>query len=327
MLVVMADRIARANSFLRVSLGAVCGGLIGPVSAGLLMEHFGPWFPVILVFSITPFVFGLLLFLPETLQTKQRDAQANGQQPSLANRLREAASELGVSLRLLKDPNVALSLPVFLIQPVLFAAYTSTLAQHISTYFGWTLAQVNYLLSPLTILELTVMVVLPWASGFLTNPVGRFRLSVFAKDLLLTKLCLAMLVTGALVEAFSRDIGLFLVGLTVGTFASPYGALCRAVATSYVEPQQTSRLYALMSMLQTGGALLGGPVLARCFNIGISRKGLWIGLPWFYVAGLVLVALVSLLFLRRPRVKATAVGSDNEGGIGDPGRQPLDGQV
>jgi len=82
-----------------------------------------------------------------------------------------------------------------------------------------------------------------------------------------------------------------MVGLTVGTIAFPHGPLGRDVATSYVDPQQTSRLYALISMLEAGGALLGGPVLAWCFNVGLSRQGLWRGLSWFYVAGLVLVAL------------------------------------
>ncbi|KAH6637258.1 general substrate transporter [Chaetomium tenue] len=302
----------KATGFLALSFGAVSGGLIGPITAGLLMEHVGPWFPVGLVFCITPFVFVLVLFLPETLPIKLQDASEREEPRPLTQKVREELKELGVSFSLLKNRNIALSLPAFLIQPALFAAYTSTLAQHISTYFGWSLAQTSYLLSPLSVLQLVVIVLLPFLSGFLTKETGRFRLSTFSKDTLLAKISLSLLIAGAAIEGFSRGIALFLVGLTIGSIGSSHGPLCRAIMTSYVEPQQTSRLYALISMLETGGAMLGGPVLAWCFNIGLSKKGIWMGLPWFYVAGLVLVALVSLVFLRAPKPKVVVPDPEEE---------------
>ncbi len=299
----------RATGFLYLSFGAVSGGLIGPVAAGLLMERLGPWFPVLMVFCLTPFVLGLIVFVPETLPLKLRETRASEEQRPLAARLREATNELGLSLSLFRNRNIALSLPAFLIQPALFAAYTSTLAQHISTYFGWSLAQTNYLLSPLGILQLVIIVLLPRISALLT---GRFRRSVFAKDLLLTKVSLVFLIGGALLEGLSRSVAVFIVGLTIGTIGSSHGPLCRAIATSYVEPQQTSRLYALITLLETGGALLGGPVLAWCFNIGLSRKGSWIGLPWFYVSGIVLAALLSLAGLRPPNDRVTLTDTEDE---------------
>jgi hypothetical protein len=67
-------------------------------------------------------------------------------------------------------------------------------------------------------------------------------------------------------------------------------------------------------------------VLAWCFNVGLSRKGLWIGLPWFYVAGLVFLALVSLTFLRAPKEKVDAVDPETEGS-GDLGYQSAEEQV
>ncbi len=277
------------------------------------MEHLGPWFPILLVFCLTPFVFALLIFLPETLPLKLRSASLQPDQPTLMTKLREAARELRVSLLLLKNRNIALSLTAFAIQPALFVAYTSTLAQHVSTYFGWTLAQTNYLLSPLGVLQLVIIVLLPRAAAVLINPDGRFGLSVFAKDLLLTRVSFLLLVVGAVVEGCSRGVVLFVVGLTVGTVGSSSGSFCRAIATGYVEKNQTSRLYALISLVETGGAVLGGPVLAWCFSVGLEKRGVWIGLPWFYVAGLVVVALVALSFLRAPKEK---LGDEDAGGEG-----------
>lgn len=278
------------------------------------MEQLGPWFAVRTVFCLTPLVFILAILLPETVPIKlpETTPEEDEQRP-LAKRVRHEIKELGISFRLLKNRNIALSLPAFIVQPALFAAYTSTMAQHISTYFGWTLAKTNYLLAPLGVLQLVVIALLPVIAGFLTKPSGRFRLSVFSKDLLLAEISFILLVMGAIIEGFSRDVVLFLIGLTIGTLGSSQGPLCRAIITSYVDPQQTSRLYALISMLETGGSFLGGPVLAGCFNIGLSRKGLWSGLPWFYVAGLVLVAFLSLLFLRPPKKnKAAAAGPEDE---------------
>ncbi|KAK4249186.1 general substrate transporter [Corynascus novoguineensis] len=316
----------KSSGFLCLSFGAVCGGLVGPVSAGLMMEHLGPWFPVRLVFCITPFVFFLVMFLPETLPIKLQEGAEEEDQRPISQKLREEVRELGVSFSLLKNRNITLSLPAFLIQPALFAAYSSTMAQHISTYFGWTLAQTTYLLSPLGIFQLVIIALLPVVSRFLTNQSGRFRLSVFSKDMFLAKLSLVFLISGALLEGFSREVVLFLIGLTIGTLGSCHGPLCRAITTSYVEPQQTSRLYALISMLETGGALLGGPVLAWCFNIGLSKKGLWTGLPWFYMAGLILVALLSLMFLRAPKDRTVVDDPENENSD-DLGYQSAEDQV
>lgn len=316
---------SRATGLLYVSFGAVSGGLVGPVASGLLMETLSPWFPILIVFAITPFAFGLLLFIPETLPVKLRAATGQEEQQSVVERIREAARELSTSLALLKNPNISLSLVHFAIMPALFAAYSSTLAQHISNYFGWSLAQTNYLLSPLSILQLAMILLLPRLSGYLTDQSGRFRLSLFDKDLLLTKISLVFTILGALLEGFSQHIALFLVGLIVGTFGACSGPLCRAVVTAYVEPQQTSRLYALMSMMETGGAVIGGPVLAWCFNVGLAKGGMWTGLPWFYVAGLVFAALMALMFVRRPK-KAAAVDSDDEA-AGDIGYESAEEHV
>jgi len=64
-----------------------------------------------------------------------------------------------------------------------------------------------------------------------------------------------------------------MVGLTVGTIAFAHGPLGRAVATSYVDPQQTSRLYTLISMLETGGALLGRARAGMVFQCRAVETG------------------------------------------------------
>jgi len=290
------------------------------------MEKINPWVPILSVFVITPFVFALLLFIPETLsiQLKTPLAEETGPVPTTSTKkpVREAMDELLVSVKLLKNINILLCMVTFFIQPALFAAYSATLGQYVSKYFGWTLAETSYLLSPpLGVLHLVVILLVPWISNTLTSSTGRFRLSVFSKDLLITRVSLVLIMTAAIMEGFSQGIVLFLVGLTLGTFGSANGPLLRAIATSYVEPNQTSRLYSLISLLETTGAVIGGPVLAQCFNIGLKKRGLWRGLPWFYVSGLVLVALFALMFVRKPKPRPSPA---EEGGTGDLGYQSAD---
>lgn len=252
------------------------------------MQTIGPWCPIALVFALTPFIFGALLFLPETLPVQLKEAAQRGRQ-SLPKKLRHAMNEFGVSLSLLKNRQLLSSLALFLIQPAIFAAYSTTL-----------------LTPPLGILHLVVLVVLPRVGKLITDPTGRYGVSIFTKDLVLTRVSLALMATGALVQGFSTGIAVFLIGLTIHTLGSGSAPLGRAISTAYVDPQHTSRLYAVISMLETGGALIGGPVLAWCFNVGMKKSGFWIGLPWFYVASLVAVAIGALMFVTKPSMELSS---------------------
>jgi len=295
----------KANGFLYLTIGAVLGGLLGPVLSGVLMETVGPWVPIALVLLITPFVFAILLFIPETLSDKP-DSSTENERLSMLGAARknigDAVRELAVSLKLLKNPSPLLLLLNVFVQPALFAAYTTTLTLYVSKYFGWTFAQTSYRLSPpFSLLHLIILVVLPHVSNALTSPSGHFKLTSFSKDLLLTRASLLFMVLGAILNGLSWEISLFIVGLAIGALGSANGPLCRAVMTRYVDASQTSRLYSLVNVVETSGSLIGGPVLAWCFNFGLAKRGLWRGLPWFYVAALALVALASSFLVQQPQ--------------------------
>ena len=91
-------------------------------------------------------------------------------------------------------------------------------------------------------------------------------------------------------------VGLFILGLFIGTFGAADSPLARATMSHYVEPEYTSRLYALIGMAEVLGTFIGAPVLAAFFHIGLQKKGIWTGLPWFYLAFLSFVAWLALLF-------------------------------
>ncbi|KAJ0161519.1 hypothetical protein CTA2_6085 [Colletotrichum tanaceti] len=320
----------RASNFVFLSVGAVAGGLLGPLTSGFLMERYGPWVPIRLVFGFTPFVFLIMLLLPETLRGGKAlsslspppspDGPNNQRQRqvSFSDAVREGLAhglrELRESVSILRNRNILLCLVPPLISSPLVAAQMHTLPQYISKNFGWTLAQTSFLLSPLGLGHLGILLVLPWISTAVVDPAGRFRRTGFGKDALLAKASYVMIAGGALIEALGRDIVVFLVGLVVGTLGSASGPLTRAMITEFVAPEHTSRLYALTSMVDTLGSPLGGPVLAWAFSVGLEKKGAWKGLPWFYVSFLATLALAALALVREPRKKGP-VHLESENGM------------
>ncbi|OHF01733.1 major facilitator superfamily transporter [Colletotrichum orchidophilum] len=297
----------RASNFVLLSVGAVVGGLSGHVCAGFLMEKFGPWLPIRLVFVLAPFIFLIIALLPETLRVKLNPEETPKPQLPLGDAIREGflsgLVQLKDSLAMLNSRNILLCLVPSLVGNHLMTAHSSTLPQYVSKNFGWTLAQTSFLLSPLGFLHIGTLVLLPWVSKIVVDPRGRFRRTGFGKDALLAKASYIMIAAGALLEAFSREIVVFLLGLVFQTFGSAHHPLVRAMITEFVDPEHTSRLYALTSMVDTLGSPLGGPVLAWAFSLGLEKKGLWKGLPWFYVAVLASLTWAALMLVEEPRKK------------------------
>lgn len=279
------------------------------------MNKYGPWLPIYLVLVFVPINMGILLLLPETLTVnlKKKHAEGGKRAPStLKEHVLHSVNDLKYSLSMLKNVSIAMIFITFFIQNARYAAYTTTMSQYISKHFKWKMADVSLILSPLGILDLTILGGLPKVGDTLMSP--RFRMTAFGKDLFLTRISTVMLVLGAFWQGLSQNIVMFFLGLFIETFGAATGPLARATVTHYVQPEYTARLYALIGMIEVVGSFIAGPVLAWCFDLGLKRKGLWIGLPWFYVSFLCAVALIGLYYVKPPKkhVREEEV-VDNEG--------------
>ncbi|KAH0498102.1 hypothetical protein TgHK011_005376 [Trichoderma gracile] len=302
----------KAASFLQLTFGATAGGLAGPLLTGFLMERLGPWVPVFVGWSMYPLILLLFCFIPETLhvdkKTKRGDTDVSIK--ALKQQLSNSLSDFRAALGLLKNPSIPLALLTFLFQAARFTAYTSTIIQYVSKHFGWRLAETSFLLAPFGVLNLTVLATLPKISEMLMS--RRFGYSSFNKDLFLTRYSTILLFVGAVIEGFSHNVVLFIIGLFVETFGAAASPLARATVTHYVEPEFVSRLYALVSTSEIIGSFIGGPVLAWCFDVGLQKKGVWTGLPWFYIALLSMITWVGLLFVRPPPAKKSSADDEND---------------
>lgn len=284
-------------------IGATAGGLLGPVLSGVLMEAFNPWLPIYIVATITPFVLGAMVLLPETLQRKATSEHSPSQSLTewATTQITQSLSQARAATSLLRTRSVVLVLATFLIHSPVNTAHSITLVQYVSQQFGWDIAQTSFLLSPLGILNVIVLAGLPKVADALTSPTRPFKFSPFRKDAVLTRLSLLFIVVACLIEGLSRSISPFVFGLFVGTFGSATSPLSRALLTHYVDSKFTSRLMALISIVETTGSFLGGPVIALFFRLGQEKGGSLTGLPFLYVGSLAAGAFFCLLYIRAPR--------------------------
>ncbi|KAK5993615.1 Efflux pump ustT-like protein [Cladobotryum mycophilum] len=302
----------KASSFVYLTFGAAAGGLIGPLIAGALMQKFGPWVPIYLVLIATPFNFLLFFFIPETLVI---DVKVKRQSETVVDALKEHVAkglhELKESFGMLKNPNIPLILIYYLFQNARLTAYGNIIVQYLSKNFGWKLAETSFLLSPLGVFNLMVLAALPKISEILMS--RRFGYSSFQKDLVLTKMSTIVFIIGAVIEGMSSNIVMFILGIFIQIFGTANSPLARATVTHYIEPEFTSRLYALIGMVDIVGSVFGGPVLAWCFSTGLEKKGAWMGLPWYYIAFLGSLTWLGLVFVRPPPAKDTNKDVDGNG--------------
>ena len=277
--------------------------------AGTLMKLFGPWVPILFVLFATPFFFSLFIVIPETLDPALRSKTSNTDTLTVRQHIVKEYRNLFESFKIIKNVNILLILVTFLVQNAKVSAYIAILAQYISKHFGWKLEDISILLSPLGVLNILVLALLPLLSTFMTT---RFKFTVFSKDLYLTRTSTILIIVGGVIQGFSQHVAFFLIGLLVSAFGVADSPLARATISHYVETQYTSRLFAVIGMVETAGAILGGPILAWLFHKGLQNKGLWIGLPWFYIAALHVVCWVCLRFVRPPKTQGIALPTDEE---------------
>lgn len=90
------------------------------------------------------------------------------------------------------------------------------------------------------------------------------------------------------------SVSIVFIGIIVATLGDGLAPLSRSLLPAFIDAQHTSRLYTLVGLVEAVGTMYAGPGLAWFFTKGMKLKGLWLGLPYFWVAGL--CALVAIAF-------------------------------
>jgi PCFT/HCP family folate transporter-like MFS transporter 1/3 len=266
------------------------------------MEATNPWVPLYVTGGIAPFIFLATVFLPETRPRYiELPTTASGEEPLGAifvSHIKHTRTRLVESIIVLRSRSIAILLLLFFVHSPITMSHGQTIAQTISKRFHWTLAQTGYLFSIKGILMVAILALMPLFSSFLASPrLGKYRPSIFKRDLRLAQLSLVFLIAGSVLMG-GETLPEVITGLVISTFAIGIDSLAKSLIASYVDKEHTSRLYALTGMTETAGRFFGAPSLAWTFERGV--KSGCMALPFFFVAALCALALVALCFVHEP---------------------------
>ena len=299
-----------------------------------------PWLPFTIGIFLQAIAIPVTFAMPETLGARkvnkdghiELDADVEplhlGEKDGVSSRRTLNLKQPGTIFRALKSVFMSLAtnsafllstwrIPFFLsIYPfrMLMSALDSLLLQYISKRYEWPFSAATNIYSVLAGASMLVLLfLLPWFSSFLQTKRGY---STSRKDVLLTRLGLTAFAAGLLVTGLAPSIGVLVSGLVIGALGSGVGSAMRALLTSWVKPNEVARLYSALSIVETAGMTVGGPICAGLFGIGMNwAKGrgsqMWLGLPWM-VVGLLSCILVVLIWVVRFGDKRAGVGEDKE---------------
>ena len=277
--------------------------MVGTLIASKLMTKYSAWTSLLAAYVMIPLGTSVIIFIPETLQVKPKVREvtttSNGDiLSSIKAQAKQAITHGAKYLSMLKSISLVLVMFTYLIHWPNIIARSQFFVQYFSKRFDWELANTGYILALRGGVSIFMLLVaLPGVSKLLLS--SRFRLTVPKKDLALAQFSIFAMTIGA-VLAGGNNVPTVISGVIIATLGDGLSPLCRSLATSFVDSQHTSSLYVLIGVVETIGMIYAGPALAWFFTVGMKMKGLWLGLPYFWLAALCGVATVGLCFVRIP---------------------------
>ncbi|KAH8671590.1 major facilitator superfamily domain-containing protein [Xylariales sp. PMI_506] len=304
----------RAVGFMRVHVASMLGHLLTTLLVSILMPIVGPWPLISTGLVLTICSAGSILLLPETKPPnhKSKDLREGaGFSSNFRTRVWQSVDDLKGSFLIFKSAAPLLLIGILLItHPVplttmhfinLFAPerYHILISEsgYIQSAYGVAHIFVHFFLVPF----LSVYVLKPSTPRLLRISGEKKRDLVFAWR---SNLAAGL---GALIMAISPALGGFVFGLIIMSLGSAQSSLIRSTLASYVDPEHRSRMFTLLSVVDTVAQLYSLPALTGLFTLGMKLGGTWMGLPYFGAAVLCFLASTLLRFVRLPDSRETTV--------------------
>ncbi|KAF0325165.1 MFS multidrug transporter [Colletotrichum asianum] len=285
----------RSNIFFYAQAALIVAELIGPAIGSALMAN-SLWSPLLLGLACTIITAILAGTIPETLprgednsiESDREDLSVDlSLQRTLKNLLRHVNKTIGFILR---HRSVLFLVLTFLV--VDFSRQSlGVLLQYLSTRYAIPIARANLLLSFRAFAQLvTFVAILPVLNLFISKKLG---FSARVKDFLLSRLSIMFIMICFAVLVLAPSIPVVVVGLAFYTLGSSFA---RSLLSSLVEKDMVGTLFTTLSMMDTLGSLLAGPIVARTFSWSMRLDGIWKGLP--YIMSFAMCDLASLALYR-----------------------------
>lgn len=313
----VASEAERAGLFLRVGAFNLLASLLMPPLAAWWMRY-TPWIPALIGTALMLMTLVVFIWIPETQGYRDYSAThpAPPSEESVANvpapppdlstnrepivtdfpmlwfaKLKESTSFLT------NDWRVPLLILPFLLH-LLLALSAQLALQYLSKRYALTFSEATLVMtvrSAVTVLLL--FVILPYVSAFVMR---HYHLSGQRKDLYLARASQILVTVGWTCVGFSPNLPSVIISLAIASLGQGAALLLRSFLTSLLEKHHIARVYTIISIIDTVGAMVGAPLSAGLFKRGLALGGAWVGLP-FQFFGILSALSTALMFVVRLR--------------------------
>jgi hypothetical protein len=305
---------------MRVHVCAMLGNLLAPSATSVLMPLVGPWPLLFISAGLILLSAVFFLFIPETSHHEPESFKT--QQPeAFESRVSHALASLKESFAFLKQPSFVLLLLTFLNSRFVSYATLDFLSQFASKRYHIKLERTGYIQTAYGAAHIIVLLlIIPYISQMVLRPTSPKSIRMTnekQRDLVFSRWSYAALGIGALIMGISPSLPGFVGGILVMALGSGAGSYMNSTISLFAGVENTTRVFSLVAIVETIGAVYAKPALAGLFTLGMRLGGTWIGLPYIGVAGSCVAVMIMLLFLRLP---ATGAGTrdDEESSPRDP---------
>ncbi|KAJ5629585.1 hypothetical protein N7528_003242 [Penicillium herquei] len=290
--------------FRLASLPIIAEVVATPISATAMKIN--PWIPFLLGPVIVLIGAAFSIFVPETLnKSKTTPTEESNQrevigslvplkQNALALITSKAEGFVSETKFLWQTPKILVSLGV-VFAGILDKSSLFLLIQYASNKLHWTIARASYLISIRGCMTLaTFLGFVPLLSSYLTR---KLHYTTLKKNLAVANIAVAAGTIGYLLIFIASNEALLTVGCLSVSLSMPFVVTVISIATYFTPAERVATLYTAMSVSQSVGIIIAGPIFAKLYTAGMHIGLEWSGLPFLAAASLFAVILIPLIFL------------------------------
>ncbi|KAJ5719975.1 hypothetical protein N7493_006853 [Penicillium malachiteum] len=290
--------------FRLASLPIIAEVVATPISATAMKTN--PWIPFLLGPVIVLIGAASSLFVPETFnKSKTTPTEESSQRRVIRSRsppkqnaltfiTRKAEGFVFETTFLWQTPKLLISLGV-VFAGILDKSSLFLLIQYASNKLHWTIARASYLISIRGCMTLeTFLGFVPLLSSYLTR---QLHYTTLKKDLAVAKIAVVAGTIGYFLIFIASSAALVTVGCLSVSLSMPFVVTVISIATYFTPAERVATLYTAMSVSQSVGIIITGPIFAKLYTPGMHIGLEWSGLPFLTAASLFAVILIPLIFL------------------------------
>ncbi|KAJ5714092.1 uncharacterized protein N7483_011273 [Penicillium malachiteum] len=291
--------------FRLASLPIITEVVVTPISATVMKIR--PWIPFLLGPIVVLIGAAFSILVPETIdksktiptpeESSQREvigSLAPSKQNALGLITSKAEKFVTETKFLWQTPKRVISLGV-VFAGILDKSSLFLLIQYASNKLPWTIARASYLISIRGCMTLaTFLGFVPLLSSYLTR---QLHYTTLKKDLAVAKIAVVAGSIGYFLIFLASDAALLTIGCLSVSVSMPFVVTVISIATYFTPAERVATLYTAMSVSQSIGIIIAGPIFAKLYSAGMHIGLEWSGLPFLAAASLFPVIMIPLLFL------------------------------